>query len=167
MRKTTILLTALLLVACNDDKATGKSSKSAEEARIQREIAQRVAVAEFDLKAKQNRLHTIRVVGFILLAGGALGGLVWLQHHRSYNPAQGPDLAGRRPAWTDHYGISTSRILELPPPGPAGPSLASSALRVTPDERFDNNEPRRRRRRRRNRGHNPNHRDHHETPSNS
>jgi len=162
MRKTTILLTALLLVACNDDKATGKSSKSAEEARIQREIAQRVAVAEFDLKAKQNRLRTIRVVGFILLAGGALGGLVWLQHHRSYNPAQGIDLAGRRPEWSDHYGISSSRVLELPPPGPAGPLLASSP-RVMPDERFDNNEPRRRRRRR-NRGHNPNHRNHnHET----
>ena len=161
-----VLLTAMfLLTGCHDGGSGGKLSKSAEE-RIEREVATRVAVAEFDLKAKQNRLKTIRVIGFILLAGGALGGLIWLQRHRSYNPAQGIDLAGRRPEWTDHYAIASSRVLELPPPGPAVPLLASSALRVPPDERFENSEPRRRRRRRgRRRGNrNNNHRNHnHET----
>ena len=161
MRKTTIFLAAQLLVACHDDQSGGKSSKSAEEARIEREVTQRVAVVEKDLKVRQHTLHTIRVVGFILLAGGALGGLIWLQsHHRSFNSAQGMDLADRRPEWSDHYGISSSRVLELPPPGQS----STSPPRVTPDERFETTQPRRRRRRRHR---NPRNHDYHETPNHS
>ena len=173
MRKTPILLVVFLLAACHDDRSGGgggKSSRAAEEARIEREVTQRVAVVEKDLKVRQNTLHTIRVIGFILLAGGALGGLIRLQRHRPFSPAQGAEPAVRRPEWRDHYPVPPTRVLELPPPGPAAPSFASSP-RVPPDARIEpDTEPRRRRssrrRRRRNRNRNRNH-DYHETPYHS
>ncbi len=52
------------------DEAT---PSKAEQARIEKEVAAQVAVAKEDMKIQKSRLKTIRVVGFILLAGGALG----------------------------------------------------------------------------------------------
>lgn len=50
------------------DEAT---PSKAEQARIEKEVAAQVAVAKEDMKIQKSRLKTIRVVGFILLAGGA------------------------------------------------------------------------------------------------
>ena len=86
----TILL-ILLLAGCNDDTPATPSSKAAEAARIEREVARRVSAARLESAVRTSRLRTIRVVGFIVLAGGAVVGLVWLRSRRF------PDLTALPP----------------------------------------------------------------------
>ena len=77
MRYPILLAILLLLAGCHEDPST--STKSAEEARIQKEVARRVEAARLEATVRTNRLQTIRMVGFIVLAGGAVGGLLWVR----------------------------------------------------------------------------------------
>jgi len=65
-----LLVPLLSLSACN-----GGGSISKEEARIRREVDQRVEVMRSEMKVSESRWKTARVVAFCLLAGGAL---IWL-----------------------------------------------------------------------------------------
>jgi len=129
-RRTMLLASLLMLGGCREDPPANKSSKSsqaAEAARIEKEVVQRVAVVEQDLKVRQTRLHTYRTLGFIVLAGGAVGGLIWLQRHRSSNPAQSHERPLQLTRWWDHYTVPSTRVLELPP---AAPTIAPPAARI-------------------------------------
>ena len=107
-----ILLTILLLLAgCHEDLST--SSKSAEEARIQKEVARRVDAARLEATVRTKRLQTIRMVGFIVLAGGAVGGLLWVRQRRM--PASLSQVSRTSPAlWNDHYPSPTGRVIDFP-----------------------------------------------------
>ncbi len=65
-----LLLALLWLPSCN-----GGGGISREEARIQREVNQRVETIRSEMKVSETRWKTARVVAFCLLAGGAL---IWL-----------------------------------------------------------------------------------------
>ena len=158
MWKRTILLAAvLLLCGCPKDESATKPSK-AEQARIEKEVATRVAAAKEDMKVQKDRLKTIRVVGFILLAGGALGGLIWLQRNRAYVPPQPGERNLQMPTWLDHFTLPSTRVLDLPQ-HPSHPSLTSPAPQDAGTENTGTPPHRRaRRRRHRNRTHrNPYH----------
>ena len=109
-----LLLAALLMLgACREDQSANQSARSAEEARIQKEVARRVEVVENDLKTRQVRLHTIRLLGFILLAGGAVAGLLWVRQARFPNTPVRP--ATRHPVlpeWSDHYQPGSGRVID-------------------------------------------------------
>ncbi len=159
-RKLILLAAVLLLCGCPEEEAGSKSSKSskAEAARIEKEVQQRVAVVEKDLKVRQQQLRTIRVVSFVLLAGGAVGGLVWLQRYRSYSPPQPEERHLQMPGWRDHYTVPTSRVLELPSPARPAPTLHAPPAPQAARSESDNLSRRRRasRHRRRNRNRNQN-----------
>ena len=141
-----MMLAALLLLSgCPQEEA--KPSR-AEEARIEKEVAVRVAVAKEELKIQKSRLKTIRVVGFILLAGGALGGLIWLQRNHAYTPPQPHERTLQMPSWRDYWALPSTRVLELPRPVPRAPLDARVEGEPTP--------PRRRASRRRHRHRNRN-----------
>jgi len=129
MRNRILLLAALLMLGgCDDDSRTHKSSKSAEEARIEKEVVLRVAVVEQNLHVQQARMHTYRTLGFIVLAGGAIGGLIWLQRHRPFNPAQPRDRRLQMPEWRDHYGVPDTRILDMPSPASPSARIENTAM---------------------------------------
>lgn len=79
MRGFLLLMALLLVTSCNEDSPSSNSSKTAEAAKIEKEVAIRVNSARLEAAARDNLLHTFRVVGFILLAGGAVAGLMWVQ----------------------------------------------------------------------------------------
>lgn len=115
MGKKIILLAALLMVsACRDEQVP---DKSAEEARIQKEVTRRVGIVETELetefKTRQTTLRTLRTIGFILLAGGAVAGLVWVRQSRFPNTPVRP--ATRHPVlpeWSDHYQPGSGRVID-------------------------------------------------------
>jgi hypothetical protein len=108
MRNATILIVALLMVGgCRDDQP---ADRPAEEARIEKEVARRTQVVETELKIRQHRLHTIRVVGFILLAGGAVAGLLWVRQSRFPNL---PSTLARPALWSDHHPPGEGRVIDL------------------------------------------------------
>jgi hypothetical protein len=164
-----IAVVLFLLMTCNSEQ----SNRAAEEARIQKEVSRRVEyevalkVADIERKThiRQAELHTIRVVGFILLAGGSLGGLIWLHRYRAYVPPQPEERQLQMPTWRDHFTLPFNRVLDLQPPAQPA-SLPSPA---PPDAWMDNNTPPRRRRASRRRRRNRNHRNHNydETPRDS
>ena len=164
------VIAVFLLITCQDDK---RSTRAAQEARIEREVKQRVerevaaktAAIEEKYGVRKAQLRTIRVVGFILLAGGALGGLIRLQRHRPAIPLQSGERQLRTPAWRDHHPVPTTRVLDLQP-GPSPASIIPPATPAPPEAWMDDNTPpRRRARRRRHRNRNPNrNQDHDATP---
>lgn len=116
-----ILLIALLtLTGCRDEEAAARAAKAAEEARIAREVARRVDLEHQVSVDRKPLLHTIRVVGFVVLAGGAVSGLVWLRQprgsiHAGSNTSNYQTLP---PQANDHYPVNPGRVLELPTPSP-------------------------------------------------
>ncbi len=161
-RRTMLLAVLLMLGGCREDPPdpgqSSKSSQAAEAARIEKEVVQRVAVVEQDLKVRQTRLHTYRTLGFIVLAGGAVGGLIWLQHHRSSNPAQSHERPLQLTRWWDHYTVPSTRVLELPPAAPTiAPPIARIETHAPPRRRRASRHPNRNRNcnRNRNRGNHP------------
>jgi hypothetical protein len=111
MCKIIILLAALLMVsACHDEQ---DPDKSAEEARIEKEVTRRVGIVETELKTRQTTLRTLRTIGFILLAGGAVAGLVRVRQSRFPNTLVRP--ATRHPVlpeWSDHYQPGPGRVID-------------------------------------------------------
>ena len=107
-----LIVTLLLLGGCGDGKST---SKSAEAARIEREVTRRVEVVKKDLKVRQNRMRTIRTTAFILLAGGSIALLVRLQRQHGLHPTPTRLLPVTK--WLDHYAIpSSARVIETQAP---------------------------------------------------
>lgn len=133
MRFPVILMILLLLTGCNDDSPT-QSSKAAEAARIEKEVARRVEAARYESIVRNSRLRTIRVVGFIVLAGGAVTGLIWLKNRRF---PEHPALHSRHPGmqspplWNDHYPSGNGRVIDFPP-GPANPRPGQTPHPPTP-----------------------------------
>ena len=129
----TILCSSLILVVlmagCGGGSRKGSSSKSAkaaEAARIEREVSHRVKQAGIESTERQTRMRTWRTLGFIVLTGGAVAGLLWVR-----NPSS-PALPGRsvlsqairRPLWSDQPPPRAGRVIDLnpgafPPPHPA------------------------------------------------
>ncbi len=64
-----MLVPLMWLFSCNEEEA------SKEEARIRREVEQRVETIRTEMKVSETRWHTARIVCFCLLAGGSL---IWL-----------------------------------------------------------------------------------------
>ncbi len=87
-----------MLAACQEDQ------KSAEEARIEREVARRIAAERRQSEIRAERLRTLRIVGFLVLSGGALGTIIWCGWPRD---APGGPAAGG----------PSSQILRHPPRG--------------------------------------------------
>ena len=159
-----------LLFTCQDNNRSANAA--AQKARIEQEAAQRFEqevarrveievkekVAEkeeaLELKygARRAELKTIRAVGFILLAGGALGGLIWLQRNHAYSPPQPGERSLQMPSWRDHWGLRSTRVLDLPP-HQTHPSMTSPASPAPQGawNQTNNTPPRRRARRRRHR----------------
>ena len=148
--------------------------------RVELEVAQKLAVQVAAIEKKTNarltELRTVRIVGFILLAGGSLGSLIWLQRNRSYIPPEPGERDLQMPTWLDHFTRPLTRVLDLRPPSlpvtPAPPVTPALPPAPTPRDMWDepNNQPRHHREsRRHHRYHNHrnrNHRDqdHDETP---
>ena len=122
MRIYIILLIALLsLTGCRDDEAAAtaaRAAKAAKETRIEREVSKRVFTQRQALSDHRDLLHTIRVVGFVVLAGGAVSGLTWVRRPRvpssvenSFSPQQEVPAVAH-----DHYPVPSGRVLDLQPP---------------------------------------------------
>ena len=134
MTRTAILLAAALatlfaLTACPDG--------SGESARIEREVARRVEAERKAMNETADRLHTLRVVGFVILTVAAVGGLIWLLQPRVPAPMDPPvariPAAGQpdRPAMRianrpPHAG----RVIDMPRAAP--PTLPAPA--PSPDQ---------------------------------
>jgi len=125
MRHHTILLIALLsLTGCRDEEAAARAAKAAEEARIEREVARRVVKERKALAEREPLLRTIRVVGFVVLTGGAVAGLVWLRRPRASIHA-GSNTSNYQtlpPQTNDHYPVNPGRVLDLRPQSQPSPT---------------------------------------------
>jgi len=130
------LIAVFLLVTCQSDQ---RSARAAEEARIEKEVTRRVKVEvaqkvdalEQKYSVRQAELRTIRAVGFILLAGGSLGSLIWLQRNHAYVPPQPGERNLQMPTWLDHFRLPSTRVLDLQPQQPQ-PSIISPAPPAPP-----------------------------------
>jgi hypothetical protein len=117
MRVLILFLMLLTITGCNDDTPASRSKKSADAARIEKEVTRRVEAAKLDASVRKSRLQTIRLISFVVLAGGAAGGLVWLRQ----SPMSGQSSPGSRlpqnhpPLWTEHYPPHPGRVIEFPP----------------------------------------------------
>ncbi len=69
------LLPALLLFSCGGGGHSSDQARQREEARIQREVDQRVAKIRTEMKVSEKRWHTAKIVALCTLAGGVL---LWL-----------------------------------------------------------------------------------------
>ncbi len=69
------LLPALLLFSCGGGGHSSDEARQREEARIQREVDQRVAKIRAEMKVSEKRWHTAKIVALCALAVGAL---LWL-----------------------------------------------------------------------------------------
>ena len=109
-----LFILAVLFVitdGCHDN-GTSASARSAEEVRIEREVRQRVEVAEKEsgLKARRDQLHTIRVTGFIILTAGAVTALMWRSRPLSpVNPVSGAAIQTSQPVQWNNPGNQPQR----------------------------------------------------------
>ena len=114
MRPIIALIIAVLLSGCQKDQSGGNSTQSAEEQRIEKEVVRRVEIAGTVAKARQATLHTIRLVGFLLLAGGAVAALLWIRQPRSAMRDFGTPSPRPLP-WADHDPPKTGRVIDFDP----------------------------------------------------
>lgn len=82
-----LLLPMMWLFSCNEEET------SREEARVQKEVNQRVEIIRSELKVSQDRWRTVRIVTFSLLAGGSL---LWLLNSHE-EPVGNPRLRDGNP----------------------------------------------------------------------
>lgn len=120
-RHTLLLVTLLILSGCNDDGTSSKNRKSAEAARIEREVARRVQVERLAVSERKSRLQTYRVISYVVLAGGAVTGLLWLQRQRAFGSSQNQSRPLQLQSWTDHFPTPANRVFDnaspvSPPP---------------------------------------------------
>lgn len=102
-----MLLPMMWLFSCDEEKSTK------EEARIQREVDQRVETIRSEMKVTENRWKTVRTVTFCLLAGGSL---IWL-----FNDGGTDSGSGNYPSLSDGKNRDTPtrrRVIDRPYPDP-------------------------------------------------
>ena len=75
-----MLLPLMWLASCNEERP------STEDARIQREVDQRVETIRTEMKVSEDRWHTARIISFCLLAGGSL---IWLFNSGGFGSGRG------------------------------------------------------------------------------
>ena len=116
MRYSILLVLLLALPGCNEDTPASPSKKSANVARIEQEVTRRVDAAKLESTVRQSRLQTIRLIGLVSLAGGAVGGLVWLRQSRlpPQPPQQSLNQRSAPPLWNDHHPPRPGRVIEFP-----------------------------------------------------
>lgn len=115
MRASLLLVLLLALSGCNEDEPASQSKKSADAARIEKEVTRRVEAAKLESTLRTNRLQTIRMIGLLALAGGAVGGLVWLRQSRVPAQASGSAIQqSQPPLWQDHYPTHPGRVIDFP-----------------------------------------------------
>jgi len=116
-RHAILLMVLLMLPGCRDDEA---ADKAAEEAKIEREVSRRVVTERKELSERKPMLRTVRVVGFIVLTGGAVFGLMWLRHQRVSNPvgSRASNYQTPPPQANEHYPVPRGRVLDLRTPSP-------------------------------------------------
>jgi len=135
---------AMLLTGCKEDPPATSSAKAAEAARIEREVARRVSAARLESSVRTKRLHTIRVVGFILLTGAAVAGLLWLRNRRSpEHPSPQYRIQGTQPPlWNDHYPPGNGRVIDFPSAPPnRNPDLNPDRLPNPPPQPITHETP--------------------------
>jgi hypothetical protein len=111
-----LFLILLTLPGCNDDTPGTRFKKTADAARIEKEVTRRVEAAKLDASVRKSRLQTIRLISFVVLAGGAVGGLVWLRQSRASGQSSPGSLLPQNhpPLWTDHYPTHPGRVIDFP-----------------------------------------------------
>ena len=115
MRTPLLLVLLFALSSCNEDEPASQSKKSADAARIEKEVTRRVEAAKLESTLRTNRLQTIRMIGLLALAGGAVGGLVWLRQSRVPAQASGSAIQqSQPPLWQDHYPTYPGRVIDFP-----------------------------------------------------
>jgi hypothetical protein len=114
-KKIILILSLLILNGCQEDKSSASTSKSKYN---EAEVKRRVEIIEDDLKIRQTKLHTIRIIGLIVLAGGSVGLLVWLQRGRGIHSIQTLNNPPPLTHWQDHYQVPDTRVIDIQPPEP-------------------------------------------------
>ena len=120
------LAAIFLLLTCHDDEQAAKAAKAAEEARIEREVARRVEVARKGMAERDALLHTVTLTGFIVMAGGAVAGFLWVRQHRIAAPVipanravqdiqAGYIIQQPRPQRVNYQAPRAGRVLDLRP----------------------------------------------------
>ena len=117
MQKPILLALMLALSGCHKDKSSIQPPWPGETARMEKEVARRVEAAKLESTVRTSRFHTIRVIGFIVLAGGAVAGLCWIrQPQSSVRPPSVAQIQGALPAlWNDHQPPRAGRVIDFPP----------------------------------------------------
>lgn len=101
------LLSALILLSCGGGGQSNDQARQREEARIQREVDQRVAEIRTEMKVSENRWNTARIVALCALAGCAL---LWLLNDKGGgNQPAIPEPRPRIPS-------ERTRMIERPDP---------------------------------------------------
>ncbi|MEO8613777.1 MAG: hypothetical protein ABI600_01440 [Luteolibacter sp.] len=114
-RHAILIVVLIILTGCRDDETAASRKKSAEIERFDQELTGRVETERLELSERKIRLHTFRVVGFIVLTGGAVSGLIWLRQQRVSNPVGNRASNYQTPPTqaNDHYPVPPGRVLDL------------------------------------------------------
>ena len=117
MQKPILLALMLALFGCHKDKSFIQQPMPGESVRVEKEVARRVEAAKLESTVRTSRFHTIRVIGFIVLAGGAVAGLCWIrQPQSSVRPTSVAQIQGALPPlWNDHQPPRAGRVIDFPP----------------------------------------------------
>ncbi|MEO5714654.1 MAG: hypothetical protein ABIT37_14300 [Luteolibacter sp.] len=121
-RHAIVLVLLLILTGCRGNKSSIKIPASVEAARIEREVVKRVDAERLATSERKDRLHTIRVVGLIVLTGGAVTGLLWLQRQRAPISSLNRERQLQLPLGTDHQATPPTRVFDIANPGRTQPT---------------------------------------------
>lgn len=102
-----ILSLPLIFIGCRDEK-----SPSSQKDRIEREVERRLVQERKTFEEQGRALRTIRILGFVLLTGGAVGLLYygqWIRNSRSREPSQNYDAEFRNPTQTNRRVIDLNQ----------------------------------------------------------
>ena len=110
MRANAILFAlVLLLPACHDDEGN-----AVEKAKIDREVARQIEIARKDLLTRQSVIRTCCAIGFAILTGGSIAGLIWLHCQRTALNTASRERNRLLSAWPDTPAGQPQRVLDLP-----------------------------------------------------
>ena len=111
-----IILAALLLIVASCRKDDAKPVVSS---KVEREVERRMAVVKSDQILRQSQLRTYRIIGFIVLTGGSVAGIVWIQSQRAPVSFAARPRPLQRPSESDHHATHSTRVLDITPCNPS------------------------------------------------